>query len=160
MLATVHALVGAVIASKVTDPVSGTFLIVSSHFIMDCIPHWDFGTHWRKRPKYITGIIAIADTVIGITVAYLLFRGKGANNLYLLFGIVLSVFPDWLETPWHIFFAKAKEQHQELRKNANLGEQLAFGIYKLESLFHARAQFPFGFITQLVTLAFFFLLLR
>ncbi len=157
MLATVHALVGGAIANKITDPVTGTFLIVASHFIMDSIPHWDFGTHWRKRSKYITGVISIADTIIGITVAYMAFGGKVATP-YLLFAIILSVAPDWLETPWYIFFANAKKHKPA--KTAGFLEKLTFSIYKLESIFHSKAKFPFGFLTQLATLVFFLVLLQ
>ncbi len=157
MLATVHALVGGAIASKVPDPTTGAALIVTSHLIMDCIPHWDFGTHWRKRPKYITGIISIADTLIGITVAYMVFGGKVATP-YLAIAIILSVLPDWLETPWYIFFANAKKHKPA--KTAGFLEKFAFHIYKLESIFHSKTEFPLGLITQVVTLAFFLLLLK
>lgn len=157
MLATVHALVGASIANVVPNPAIGLSLSLTSHFIIDCIPHWDFGTHWRKRPKFITGTLSIADTVIGITLAYLLFAGKVSTG-YLLLSIALSLLPDWLETPWYIFFAKAKKLRPS--RNAGIWEQLAFFVYKLENRFHAKTDAPLGIFTQIVALAFFLLLLR
>lgn len=157
MIAIVHALVGASIASKVADPVTGSALALTSHFIMDCIPHWDFGTHWRKRPKYMTGVVASADTIIGITLAYLLFAGK-VSTPYLLFAIILSLLPDWMETPWYIFFAAPKKQKPGAK--AGFFEKLTFRIYKIENAFHSKAEFPLGVITQVVTLAFFLLLLK
>lgn len=157
MVAIVHALVGASIAHAVPDPTIGATLSLTSHFIMDSIPHWDFGTHWRKRPKSMTGILSIADTVIGITLAYLLFGGK-VSTPYLLTAIFLSLVPDWMETPWYIFFAHAKK-HKPAR-HAGFFEKTAFRIYRLENRFHSKMEFPLGLITQVITLAFFLLLLK
>ncbi len=152
-----HALVGAAIASKIPDPVIGLPLALTSHFIMDSIPHWDFGTDWRKRPKYITGIASIADTLIGITVAYLLFQGK-VSTVYLLLAVFFSLIPDWMETPWYIFFAQS--QKQKPAASAGLLEKIAFRVYKLENTFHTKTSFPFGLFTSLATLTFFLMLLR
>ncbi|MBI2404775.1 hypothetical protein HYV22_01190 [Candidatus Gottesmanbacteria bacterium] len=156
MLAIAHALVGGAIAKTIPDPATGILLSLTSHFIMDSIPHWDVGTNWRKRQKYVTGIVAILDTVIGITLAYLVFQGKVATG-YLSLAIIASLLPDWLETPWYIFFANAQKQKPAAR--AGFLEKLCFRIYKGESAFHHKTEFPLGLMTQLVTLAFFFLLL-
>lgn len=157
MLATVHALVGASIATKIPDPALGASLSLLSHFIMDSIPHWDFGTNWRKRPKAITGIISIADTAVAITLPFLLF-GSRVSTAYLAAVIVFSLIPDWMETPWYIFFAT--KDKSEPGKNAGLWEVLTYRVYRLESSFHNKAEFPLGLFTQLVTLAFFLLLLK
>lgn len=157
MTATAHALVAGAIATKFPDPLTASILAFTSHFIMDAIPHWDMGTHWRLRSKYTTGLLAIAETLMGITVAYLVFGGK--VGLPLLTTVVfLSLLPDWLETPWYIFFAS--RTHDEPKKNARLWERLSYRIYKLENVFHTKANFPFGLITQIVTVAFFFVLLK
>ncbi len=157
MVAIAHALVGAAIANTVPDPALGATLSLTSHFIMDSIPHWDFGTHWRKRSKSMTGILSIADTGIGITLAYLLFHGK-VSTPYLLTAIFLALIPDWMETPWYIFFAHAKK-HKPARY-AGFFEKAAFGIYQLENRFHSKMEFPLGLITQIVTVGFFLLLLK
>ena len=157
MTATAHALVAGAIASKIPDPLAAAALALASHFIMDSVPHWDFGTNWRNRPKSITGILAIAETVIGMSVAYLVFGGKVELGL-LLITVVASLIPDWLETPWYIFFANKNKK--EPTKNAEFLEKLCFNIYKTENVFHTKASFPFGVITQVATVAFFLLLLR
>lgn len=157
MLAITHALIGASIAKTIPDPAIGGALCITSHFIIDSIPHWDFGTHWRNRPKKFTGIISIADTLIAITLAYLLFAGK-VSTPYLLFAIILSLLPDWMETPWYIFFAQSNKHTPA--KSAGFFEKLTFRIYRLENTFHAKAEFPLGFVTQIITLAFFLLLLK
>ena len=83
MTATAHALVAAAIARAVPNPYLAIPLAITSHFIMDAIPHWDLGADWRSRPKNITGALAIAETVLGITLAYFLFRGKVETPLLL-----------------------------------------------------------------------------
>ena len=157
MTATAHALVAGAIASKFTDPVTASALALTSHFIMDAVPHWDVGTNWRKRSKNATGLFAIIETVVGILVAYYFF-GSRASFPLLSLAIFFSLLPDWLETPWYIFFAGQKKH--EPSKNAGMWEKLTFRIYKTENAFHTKAQFPFGVITQIATVIFFLVLLK
>lgn len=157
MTATAHAIVAGAIAAKFGNPTLAPLLSLASHFIMDSVPHWDFGTNWRSRPKHITGLVAFAETLIGITVAYLLFWGK-APFIPLTLSIIASLIPDWLETPWYIFFAH-QNKHQP-GPRASLLERATFAVYKLENSMHTKAQLPFGILTQVATVAFFVLLLR
>lgn len=157
MTATAHALVAGAIAVKIGNPLLAIPLAIASHFVMDCIPHWDFGTHWRSRAKHTTGAYAIIDTLVGITVAYFLFSAK-METLPLLATIIAGVLPDWLETPWYIFFANQKKHEPGVK--AGFWERVTYGIYKLENQFHTKAEFPFGAATQLATVAFFLLILQ
>lgn len=157
MTATAHALVAGAIASKFSDPVTASGLALFSHFIMDSVPHWDFGTNWRNRPKAATGTVAIFETILGMAVAYWFFNQHVPLPL-LGITVVASIIPDWLETPWYIFFATA--QKHAPAKSASFWEKLCFTIYKTENIFHAKAELPLGIITQVVTVAFFLLLLR
>ncbi len=157
MTATAHALVAGAIASKFPDPTVAATLALSSHFIMDTIPHWDVGTNWRNRPKYVTGILAIAETLTGIVVGLLVYN-QHAPIQTLLIAIIFSILPDWLEAPWYIFFATPK--HTAPSAHASLVEQVSFWIYKGENFFHTRAGFPLGVFTQIGTVAFFLILLK
>lgn len=157
MTATAHALVAGAILTRFPDPLSASLLAFSSHYIMDSVPHWDFGTNWRKRPKSITGLLAIADTLLAFTVAYILFAGK-VGVVPVTMVTVASLLPDWLETPWYIFFAHQKKH--EPGPNAGMWERAAYVVYKIPNLFHTKAQFPLGLFTQIATVAFFFFLLR
>lgn len=158
MTATSHAIVAGAIAAKFPEyPGLASVLAISSHYIMDCVPHWDFGTNWRFRSKKMTGILAISDTLLAFTVAYFLYGGKvGLSPLTTV--IIFSLLPDWLETPWYIFFASQKKH--EPATHASKWEQLVFKLYKLQNGFHTKAQFPFGLITQIATVAFFWILLK
>lgn len=156
MTATAHALVAGAIVAKFPDPALAIPLAFTSHFIMDAVPHWDIGTNWRSRAKSTTGVFAVAETLIGITVSYFLFSGK-VSNLWLTLTLLASLLPDWLETPWYIFFANANK-HKPGR-DAGLMEKLTYRIYKTENVFHSKTQLPWGIVTQIVVVAFFFVLL-
>ena len=156
MTATAHALVSGAIAAAIPNPAISLPLAFTSHFVMDAVPHWDFGTNWRSRPKAITGTVAILDTVLGFTVAYFAFGGKVALPV-LLAAVALGNLPDWLEAPYYIFFAS--HNHNGPGKNAGFWEKFTYAIYKKENFFHTKAQYPVGVITQVLTVAFFLLLL-
>ncbi len=156
MTATAHALVAGAIARAIPNPAIAVPLAFASHFIMDCIPHWDFGTNWRDRPKHHTGSIAILETVLGITLTYFLFRGK-VDTVLLSAAIVAAEIPDWLEAPWYIFFAHHKKHAPG--PHAGFWENLTYRVYRTENTLHARATFPFGVYTQIATVAFFLILL-
>ncbi len=156
MTSTAHALVAGAIASRFQNPLTASVLAVCSHYIMDSIPHWDFGTNWRERPKYMTGVVAIADTLIGFIASYVVF------GQYLPFGtwfitVIASLLPDWLETPWYIYYASPNKHAPS--KNADVLEKFTYSLYKIPNVFHAKAKFPLGVITQLATVAFFIVLL-
>ncbi len=157
MTATAHALVAGAIATKFTDPITASILALTSHYVMDSIPHWDFGTDWRTRAKHTTGILAIAETIFGIGASYYFF-GQYVTLLPWAFIVAISVLPDWLETPWYIFYAHPKKTGPQ--KNAGMWEKLSFAFYKVPNMFHSKAQFPLGVFTQVATVAFFLFLLK
>lgn len=157
MLETTHAIVAGAIANHVKDPAAAISFSFFSHFILDAVPHWDFGTNWRSRRKLYTGICAIADVCIGFIVGYILFRNT--VPLPLLFAaITASMLPDWLEAPWYIFFAH--KDKREPGKHAGFFEKCTYKIYKTENTFHAKTGVVFGILTQVATAAFFFFLLK
>lgn len=156
MTATAHALVAGAIAARFSDPAAASLLALTSHYVMDSIPHWDFGTNWRNRPKQTTGIFAIIETSFGIGASYYFFGQYLPFSLWaatVLFGLI----PDWLETPWYVFFANQKKH--EPPPSAGPMERLAFACYKVPNIFHAKTQLPLGVITQVATVGFFLFLL-
>ena len=156
MTSTAHALVAGAIAAKFTDPPTAISLALVSHYIMDSVPHWDFGTNWRSRAKKVTGMYALAETLFGIWLSYTLFRSSVPFVLWAL-TVAASLLPDWIETPWYIFFAHQKKHAPG--DQASLVEKISFQSYKIQSFFHAKAQLPLGILTQVVTVGFFIVLL-
>lgn len=157
MMATAHLLVAGAIAAKVQQPILAPILAFSSHFLLDSIPHWDFGTNWRKRSKFATGAFAIGETVIGFILAFFIYHTK-VSPIVLLISLFLSIVPDWIEAPWYIFFADPTRKGP--KKDANFLERLFYGYYKCTNRMHTKGTFPAGLISQIVTVAFFVLLLR
>lgn len=157
MTATAHALVSGAIASRFTDPATASLLALTSHFVMDSIPHWDFGTNWRDRPKHKTGMFAIVETTVGVAVSYYFF-GRHLPLVLWASAVFFSLIPDWLETPWYIFFAHQKKHGPS--NHAGVLERVAFAFYKIPNVFHSKAQLPLGVITQVATVAFFLFLLK
>lgn len=156
MTATAHALVSGAIAARFSDPVTASLLALASHYVMDSIPHWDFGTNWRNRPKHTTGIFAIAETLLGIALSYYFFGQYLPFTLWVA-TVAFGIMPDWLETPWYIFYANQKKH--EPAKNAGFLERFTYAFYKLPNIFHAKAQLPLGLITQIAAVAFFLFIL-
>ncbi|MBI5019684.1 hypothetical protein HZB58_05445 [Candidatus Gottesmanbacteria bacterium] len=156
MTATAHALVSGAIAARFTDPVTASLLALASHYIMDSIPHWDFGTNWRNRPKHTTGIFAIGETLTGIGLSYFFF-GQYLPFMLWAITVLFGILPDWLETPWYIFYANAKKQSPGA--HAGILEKVSYAFYKLPNIFHSKAQLPLGLVTQIATVIFFLVIL-
>jgi hypothetical protein len=157
MMATSHALVGAAIASSVDNPFLAIPLILASHFVLDVVPHWDFGTDWKKRSVAQTGMLAIGETIFAFAMTLLLFSSR-LSLVTILWSFAFANLPDWLEAPYFIFFA-SKEGHHKARGGV-FGAFLAKIFKFLEDYTHTRAPFPFGVITQIGIVAFFILLLQ
>ena len=157
MLETTHALVAGTIASHIPDPLTAVSLSLLSHFLLDAVPHWDFGTNWRGRRKLYTGLFAIVDVVVGFGISFAVFHNS-VDPFLLFLSVTASMIPDWMEAPWYIFFASHTKK--EPAHHAGFFEKLTFGIYTLENQFHHKTGFPLGVITQIVAVAFFFQLLK
>lgn len=156
MTSTAHALVAGAIAAHVSNPAAAATFALISHFVMDSIPHWDFGTNWRNRSKTHTGILAILETSFGITLSYIVF-GQTLPFWHWAITVIAAELPDWLETPWYILFAHKNKNFPS--KTAGAFEKVCYAFYKFPNIFHAKAQLPLGIITQIVTVGFFLFLL-
>lgn len=145
MLATSHALTGAVILKIIPDPRIAFPLAFLSHFALDLVPHWDFITNQSRKNNSLTlaqdskrtrlAFLAALDTLFGFTLTFWLFQDL---NPTLLFGaIVFSQLPDWLEMPY--FFWGINFPPSILTK-------------KLQRKVHWRMTLPWGLVSQIVYL--------
>jgi len=75
MLLTFHSLAGAAIASQVPNPLISWPLALVSHFVLDCLPHWDFFTGGIKTTRKVQ-LAILLDFSIG------LLAGLSAAFLY------------------------------------------------------------------------------
>ena len=144
MLATTHALVGGFVASKISNPIIYSPLLIVSHFLLDSIPHWDLGIDFRKREKVVNFLIGGADLAAGIGMCWLIFQKDHPFNPLLWAGVFFSLLPDFLEFPslflgWRFFpFDKLELIHSYF--------------------FHRKINFPQGLIPQLMIIGVIFLL--
>lgn len=134
MTSIAHALIGAAIAAKIPDPIIAGTLAFATHFICDAIPHWDLGTNWRLRPKFVTGSLAILETLIALFIPYLLLVRFVPNSTTLTVAIIASLVPDWLEAPYYILMPNSPK--------------FFYYMYKMQSVIHERMQAPWGVVTQ------------
>lgn len=134
MTATAHALIGASIAVKVTNPLLGIPLAILSHFVADLIPHWDARTNHKQKSRTKLVIEATIDVLLGFALVSLLFRNL-VDPAYLFAMVIAAQLPDWLETPSWMFGIKIPPF-----------PWLDWLGHKLQS----RLQLPWGLVTQII----------
>lgn len=135
MTASGHAVIGAVIASQIGDPVLAIPVALASHFAADLFPHWDTATHWRTKGKERL----FSDTFIDLGVALFLvvaltsFVFTTTGILYTLFIVFFALLPDILTAPYLFFDLKTPPFNWP---------------YKLQKKFDNRMDKPWGIIGQ------------
>ncbi len=143
MTATSHAILGALIAAKITNPYLAVPLALASHIVGDAIPHWDCGTGEPKKARKKVMHEAFFDVAIGFIISFallFLFFPK-TDPFYAFFIILVSQSLDWITAPYYFFKVK---------------EIPFFWAYKLQKKFDNNTTSPWGVINQigLVSLAF------
>lgn len=149
MTATVHALVGASIASHI--PIPGLAIVIAfiSHFLLDKVPHWDAMTNKATKTKQRILVEVIIDYILGYALIVLLapIFWPETSITYMWVVAFFSQLPDTLEAPYILTKQKII---------------LSYQVYQVQHWFHdvgfnARMNAPWGVITQVVTVAIFLL---
>ena len=135
MTATAHALIGASIAAKITNPYVGIPLAILSHFAADLVPHWDAGTNHKNKSPLRLKLEATLDVLLGFALVFLIFRNL-VDPTYLFVMVISAQLPDWLEAPSWMFGFKITPF-----------SWMDYLGHKLQS----RLQLPWGLVTQVVT---------
>lgn len=106
MLSISHAVTGAVIATKISNPYLAIPLILLSHYLEDAIPHWDAGTGLGsgKKTRHSALIHGIVDLVLaGIIVLVFYPPNLSSISSFIttpaIWGAFLGLLPDFLEAP-------------------------------------------------------------
>ncbi len=134
MTATAHALIGASLALKISNPLIGFPLAIISHIIADLVPHWDAATNHRKKSALRLKIEAAADVILGFILVFIFFRNL-VNPMYLYAMVIAAQLPDWLETPAFMFNFKVPP--------FSWADWLGHNM-------QSRMQLPWGLVTQVV----------
>lgn len=157
MMATTHGIVGTIIMQSVPNPFVAGALIIASHYLLDIIPHWDFGTDLTKRSKKTTGVLAITDTAIAFLIPILIFSNTLSLPLIFL-AVSLANIPDWIMVPYFPLLA-SKEKTKRIRESRF--EKLYESFLEWQNTyFHRTTTLIHGISTQIGIILFFFFLLR
>jgi hypothetical protein len=106
MLSISHALTGALIATKVQNPILAIPLVLASHYLEDWILHWDVGTGLTKgtRKKSDAILLELVDLAItGILILLFFQFGKSEIQFAAYWGAFFGLLPDFLEAPRNFF---------------------------------------------------------
>lgn len=134
MTATAHALIGASLAVKITNPFLGIPLAIFSHFAADLIPHWDLSTNHRQKSPTRLKIEATFDVLLGFIAVAAIFRNL-VDPTYLFTMVIAAQAPDWLKAPSDMFGFKVPPF-----------SWLDWLGHKLQT----RMRLPWGLVTQIV----------
>lgn len=137
MTATGHALIGVVIAAKISNPLLAIPLAFSSHIIADLLPHWDAGTHGRKKTGRQLTIEAAADVLIGFIASYIaivyIFPHTPLSYAFIM--ILAAQAIDWLTAPYYMFGLKV---------------QPFIFFHSISSMTNTKLDKPWGIVSQIV----------
>lgn len=106
MLSIAHTAAGALIATKLPNPLVATPLILASHYLLDMVPHWDAGTglsSGKKTPKQAL-VSELPDLLLSGILVVVLFQTNNPlvlsiSGLSPYWGAFIALIPDFLEVP-------------------------------------------------------------
>jgi len=107
MLETPHVVVGAAIASKITNPLLSIPISFLSHFVLEKVPHWNphlnAETEKYGKPTQKSTIIAVVDVttslIIGSFISYKALPNVN-QSLNILACCLVASLPDIVEGPY------------------------------------------------------------
>ncbi len=139
MTATGHALIGTLIAAKVSNPVFAVLLSFASHFAGDILPHWDSGTHSRSKTRARIRTEAAFDVIIGFILSFAAYSLLLKQNNFglLIISILAAQAPDWLSAPAFMF---------------NIHIPILEQIYQIQRKLNVKLDKPWGIVTQVVAI--------
>jgi hypothetical protein len=134
----VHTLLGGLIGLHFHSITLIILLGIASHFLIDCIPHWDgfaIGNHKKDfRNNYtvkFTRNFLIIGAIDGLVAIYLLiFMYDKFSSTHLIIGCMASIFPDILSAGYLTKFKNKKHYKKFLHFHNNIQREagLLFGI--------------------------------
>lgn len=135
MTSITHSLVAVAIGVKIQNPAIAFPLCFLSNYLLDMIPHWDFGYGWRKKSKvklFLEGFIDITVSYSLVLISHNFFFNTTSLS-YLLLCAFIAQLPDWLELPYLLL---------------NLKQKPFYFFYKIQHLIHRKLDLPWGILPQ------------
>lgn len=103
MLSITHGATGALIASKIPNPLISIPLVIFSHYVEDRVPHWDVGqglSDWKKSRESAFFHELFFDFPLSILFVYIFFQIGRPFDSQVWLGWFVSLLPDFLEFPY------------------------------------------------------------
>lgn len=137
MLELPHTVVGAVIATKIGNPALALPLALTSHFVLDLVPHWNphLNTELAKYGKVtwqtrtLVWIDVVVSLAVGLYISTLKLPDLSGVTIVVL-GALMGVLPDLIESP-HFFLGlrwKPIENLIKFQKSIQNDTGLVFGL--------------------------------
>jgi phosphoglycerol transferase MdoB-like AlkP superfamily enzyme len=152
MIAIVHSILGIAIGKKIKNNILSWFLALTSHFILDLIPHSEY-----SQSSHLFTLITI-DLLASFFILFLIIRKeKKENILRIVIAFLLSILPDNI-----VFFERF---FSDLIISIPLISQYLLIAIKEFSHFHNSIHIPyspnilFGTLNQILIISFSFLLI-
>jgi len=152
MLELPHTLVGALIGTKIANPIFSLPMAFASHFLLDIIPHWNpsLYTEYKKfgKPTKKSTLIIVADVLLslagGIIIASTVLPNL-TKFIIILIACFLAVLPDVIEAPFFYFGVKWP---------------ILVGIINFQTKIQGKAKLPWGLITQIIVIVIVFIVFQ
>ncbi len=140
MVSVAHTLVAVSIAAKIGNPIIAFPLSFFSNYLLDMIPHWDFGYGWRAKSKKRLFLEGFGDVAVSYLLVFLIWQKllPNVSLVYLLANAFLGQLADWLELPYLLFNIKV--------------QPFAF-FYQVQHVVHRKLALPWGVVTQIAVVA-------
>lgn len=137
MTATSHAIIGLVIAAKISNPYLAIPLAVASHVVADLFPHWDTGTNHNKKTGKRFFFESAIDVTAGFLLSYVFLNlfFPTTSLVYAFFVIIASQLLDWGSAPYVFFKIRTFPFPQ---------------LYYFQKRFDSRLDKPWGIINQVI----------
>lgn len=137
MTATGHAIIGTIIAAKISNPVLAIPIALLSHIAADAFPHWDTATNIKTKGRKRVFIESFFDVLISFLISYLihLFLFPQTDFFYILFIVFIAQLFDWIMALYYFFDIK-----------------LFKWAYDFQLLFDSKLDKPWGIINQIAVL--------
>lgn len=120
MILTTHIIVGAVVASKLSNPFLGLPLSLLSHYLLDMIPHDDYLIVNIKEGRWSKSFFDFAKVSLDLSLAILLVLLLSENKPAIFAGAFLAAVPDGITLLGGIFPGnKLITWHQKLHIAVN-----------------------------------------
>lgn len=103
MLSISHGLTGALIATKISNPLISIPLIIGAHFLEDYIPHWDVGQGLSKKVKSHKSAFyqeLFIDLPLSALFVFFFFQYGQDFSLLPWLGWFTALVPDFIEFPY------------------------------------------------------------